>query len=430
MTIVVSGGRAAQVKEWPFNGGGKNSGPSAGVMPLIRGNRSTTFDGMYRTQPMVHAVVSKRVKAAARIPLKVYQFGTDGETRARVRAGGLPVLLQAPFPGGSGFALKAKIAYSLSVHGAALLWKYRRAPGDVPTELWPVEWKYVRVLRDARGPIGCELHVYQLGPEDVVHFELPMGVSPLEPLRRTLALDDAAQDYATSTLASGANGGRVIFRTDGKLSEDALARLRTELAQVYSGPENAGRPIVIDQGLDAKSMNVTAADMELINQRKLSRDEVCAVYDMAPALLGLEQATFASVQEYRRALYDSIAADLALVEATLNAQLVGTEPAWDGLFVEHDANELLRVDLVARAQAHMLMQQAGIETRNEARRVENLPPIDDPLADTVFVPLNMSPLDGSGQIITPAGSAGGTPLQGPGDLLADPAATVQEGITP
>lgn len=433
MTIVVSGGKAAQVKQWPFDGGGKNSGPSAGVVPLIRGNRATTFDGMYKSQPMVHAVVSKRVKASSRIPLKAYQFGVDGDTRSRVRSGGLALLLQTPHPRGSTFSLKAKIAYSLDVHGAALLWKYRPSTGAAPTELWPVDWKYVRVLRDARGPVGYELHLdgntYPLGVEDVVHFEQAQGVSPLEPLRRTLALDDAALDYQTTALASGSNGGRVVFRTDNKLTDDAMARLRAELSVAYSGPENAGRPIVVDQGLDAKPLNVTAADMELIAQRKLSRDEVCAVYDMPPALLGLEAANYSSVAEYRKALYDSIAADLSLIESTLNAQLVRTEPSWDGLFVEHDANELLRVDLLARAQAHMLMQQAGIETRNEARQVENLPPIDDPLADTIFVPLNMAPLDGSGTLPAAGGAdrgvPGGTPMQGFGDRVADPASMIE-----
>ena len=58
--------------------------------------------------------------------------------------------------------------------------------------------------------------------------------------------------------------------------------------------------------------------------------------------------------------------------------------------------------------------------------MENLPPIDDPLADTVFIPLNMAPLDGSGIVPAPAaaGDPGGTPMQGPGALLADPAATL------
>lgn len=62
----------------------------------------------------------------------------------------------------------------------------------------------------------------------------------------------------------------------------------------------------------------------------------------------------------------------------------------------------------------MLNLQAGVRTRNEARRIENLPPIDDALADTVFVPVNMAPLDGSGTIPT---DTAGTPLQG----LTDPA---------
>jgi len=39
-----------------------------------------------------------------------------------------------------------------------------------------------------------------------------------------------------------------------------------------------------------------------------------------------------------------------------------------------------------RAKMHMLTQQASTTTINERRRIEKLPPIEDPIADTVFIP--------------------------------------------
>lgn len=423
MTSIISGGRAVPSrKEWPFaNGFQQTSGPSAGYIPLLRADGgATTYDGMYRSQPMIYAIVTKLVKAGARMPLKAYEFGPDGETRRRVRGSTLEQLVRRPFPRGSRFALLAAIHYSRRVHGQALLLKVRPGVGAEPTELWPIPWRYVSVTRDERGPIafavtiGTETHA--LGPEDVVHFDtFGGGVSPLEPLRRTLALDDAALNYQAQALANGANGGRVVFKTEQKLQQESIARLREDLAKIYTGSENAGRPIVVDQGLDAKSLFVTAADMELASQRVASREEVCAAYDVPPALFGLASATYASMIEYRKALHDSIAADLRDIEETLQAQLVDSEPVWDGMFLEHDTSELVRADLEARARAHMMLLQAGVETRNEARMVENLPPIDDPLADTVFVPLNMAPLDGSGMLPDP--SAAGTPAQGLGDRV-------------
>ena len=430
MTSIMSGGRpVASRKEFPYsNGYQQTSGPSAGFMPLLRADgASTTFDGMYRNQPMIYAVVSKLITAGARIPIKAYEFGADGDTRRRVRGSDLERLLRSPHTRGSSYALKAAIHYSLRIHGQALLLKVRPAIGAEPTELWHVPWRYVTVTRDERGPLAYAITIgaetYPLGPEDVVHFDPLMdcggAVSPLEPLRRTLALDDAALTYQAQALANGANGGRVVFKTDQKVTPDAMGRLREELSKIYTGSENAGRPIVVDQGLDAKSLFVSAADMELSSQRTASREEVCATYDMPPALMGWASANYGSMIEHRRALYDSLASTLTLIEDTLQAQLVDPEPAWDGLFIEHDTGELLRVDLEARARAHMMLLQAGVETRNEARMVENLPPIEDPLANTIFVPLNMAPLDGSGAMPT-SGSTAGTPAQG----LADRVTTV------
>lgn len=422
MTSVIRGGRPQSVgaKSWPFPTSTSTTvGPTAGYMPLLGADGGwSTYEGIYKSQPMVFAAVNKIVNGAARNPFKVYEYDVDGESRRRVRSHPLAQLLKKPHTGGSQFGLFAQTFRSCEVHGQALWVKYIPVVGEAPTELWFVPWRYVQVIRDERGPIGYNVvlgaQTYTLGAEQVVHFDPRDGVSPLEPLRRTLALEDAAAGFSAEAMRNGVNGGRVVFSTDNKLSEPAFARFREDLQKVYSGSENAGKPIIGDNGMKATSLMVKATDMELVSLRKFSREEVCAVYDISPALLGLEQASFASAVEYRRALYDAIAARIAFVEQAIQAQLVDLEPLWDGVFVEADMDALLREDTLTRAQAHMLNQQAGVRTRNEARRIENLPPIDDPLADTIFVPVNMAPLDGSGVIPT---NNAGTPLQG----MTDPA---------
>jgi HK97 family phage portal protein len=422
MTSVIRGGRPQSVgaKSWPFPTGNSSTvGPTAGYMPLLGSDGGwSTYEGIYKSQPMVFAAVNKIVNGAARNPFKVYEYDVDGESRRRVRSHPLAQLLKRPHPGGSQFGLFAQMFRSCEIHGQALWVKYRPATGEVPTELWPVPWKFVQVIRDERGPIGYNVvlgaKTYTLGTEQVVHFDPRDGISPLEPLRRTLALEDAAAGFSAEAMRNGVNGGRVVFSHDQKINDQAFARLREDLTKIYSGSENAGKPIIGDAGLKATSLTVKATDMELVSLRRFSREEVCAVYDISPALLGLEKASFASAVEYRKALYDAIAARITYVEQTIQAQLIDVEPAWDGVFVEADMDALLREDSLARAQAHMLNLQAGVRTRNEARRIENLPPIDDPLADTVLVPINMAPLDGTGTL---GSDTAGTPLQG----IADPA---------
>lgn len=396
MTVIISNGRPASVaaKSYPFPSTSSNSnGPNAGFLPLLRGDAAATYEAIYRAQPMLHAVVSKLVYGVARNPLKAYQYGLDGESRDRVRAHPAARIIKRPHPYGTEFSLKAAITRDLLIHGNALCVKVReRGAGSTPVELWPVPWQKVIVITDDHGvTLGYQVVVdgeaLNVGREEVVHIPLPTG-SPIEPLRRTLALEDAAQMYQGENMRNGISP-RAAFLSDTRLPDAVIPRLREELGKLYAGPENAGSVAIIDNGLKPERIGMTPVDMAVIDQRKLSREEVCAVYDIAPTLLGLERGTYASVTEYRRGLYDAIATKLVLIEETMNAQLVETEPAWDGIFLEFDTNELLRPDPEARARMHMLTQQAGVTSINERRRAENLPAIDDPSADAVLAPVNM-----------------------------------------
>ena len=415
MTTIVSGGRPRSAKSYPFPTR-SNATPTTtpNLVALLRGDGATaTYEWIFRSQPILHAVVMKLVYGIARTPLKSYTLG-EGDARQRDRSSELAALLRKPHPGGSPFHLKAQAALDLHVHGHALQAKFRRrGPGSTVVELWPVPWRHVDPIRDDHQQIlGYSIIAggqrVTVGPEQVLHYELPGG-SPIESLRSTLALEDASQTYQAGSIKNGISP-RTAFTTEQRLADNVIPRLKAEIGDFYSGVDNAGHAMVLDMGLKPERMGTTPVDLDLIAQRKLSREEVLTAYDVAPILFGLETGSYGAMAEYRRGLYDAIASKLVLIEETMQAQLVDPEPAWDGLFGEFDTNEWMRPDPEARARMHMLNQQSSTNTVNERRAAENLPPIDDPLADTVLFPANM----------LPAGSDAGTPMQGVADVVLDP----------
>lgn len=399
MTAIVSGGRyVAQRKAYPLPTSATTLtiGPTAGYIPLLRGESlALTYEGIYRTQPWVYAVVNKQVFGIARIPLHTYEVNAD-DARSRARGNTLDRLLRNPAPRVSGYDFKAQLAWSLLIHGNALYVKARTTEGAEPSELWHVPWRYVAPVTDERGILAYEIHTSAaetvlLDPTQVVHYRLtPDGTSPLEPLRRTLALEDATMTWQGTNLRNGVTP-RGAFVTDQKIREEVIPRLRTELESLYAGPENAGRVGILDSGFRWQPMGMSAVDAALIDQRKLSREEVCAAYDVPPPLVGiLDRATFSNIDTLHKALYvDTLGPKLVLIEDTTQVQLIDDEPAWDGFYVEFDTGELLRPDIEARMRAYQLGQQSATFTINERRKFENLPPIDDPVADTVLIPLNM-----------------------------------------
>lgn len=437
MAHIVSQGQIvpAATKAYPLQSMHQYVQGGAGAIPLIRKDaRAATFEGMYRTQPYLYAVVNKRMNAIARIPLKTFQIG-ENDSRDRLPEHALAKLIRRPAPQITEWHFKANISRSLDIHGHSLWIKVReRGVGSPVIELWPIAWSNVTVISDDSGPIEYRLRTtgteYIVGPEEVLHFQLPVGLSPLEPLARTLALEDAATTWQAESFRNGVTP-RGAFVTEQRLTDAAMPRLREELSKLYAGPENGGRFALLDNGMKFQTIGQSAVDADLISQRKLSREEVCAVYDTHPALIGIGEVPGQVNTEARRNLYESIAARLALIEETFNNQVVADTPAWNGIYAEFDPREMLRLDPEAEARADLIDQQASVTTVNERRRKRNLPPIDDALADAVMVPVNMMPVGSGIEINFPAlgSTTAGTPEQGQTTVTASAIRAAISGVT-
>ncbi|CAB4218472.1 COG4695 Phage-related protein [uncultured Caudovirales phage] len=426
MSVVYSGGKPLAVsgKSYPLPTGPMNyNGPSGGLVELLRGDGATaTYDFMYRSQPWVYAVVNKIVFGTLRLPLRVWEYGIEDESRKKVHAHPLTRLIRNPYPGGSASDIKAHVALSLALHGHSLLLKSRNdGVGSAPDELWRIPWRNVQIISDDQGPLGYNISIgadqHWVGPEDVIHHELPGGVSPLASLRRTLALEDAAITWQGESLRNGVTP-RGAFFTDAKLNEQSFPKLRAELEKLYAGPENGGRFGIFDSGLKWSAMGQSAVDAELLGQRRLSREEVCAALDVPPPLVGiLENDKGSNTAEMRKSLHDAIASKLVIMEEGFQSQLVDREPSWDGLFVEFDSSELTRPDAETRARTFLMEQQASTTSVDERRAVAGLAPLGLPESQTVFMPLNMQAVGVAPTTTDPApeGDPAGTPEQGQTD---------------
>ena len=419
MAHIVSNGRIVppSSKAFPIQGSANYvSGGNQSISLLRADGSAASYETLYKSQPFVYAVINKRMNAIARLPIHSYVLG-ENDNRERVTNHPLVRLLRRPAPRLTEWQMKAHASRSLDVHGNALYLKIREAGAGSPVaELYPIPWANVTVYSDDSGPIEYQISLsgptLAVSPEEVWHISLPEGLSPLRPLARTLALEDAATMWQGESLKNGVTP-RGAFVTDGRLNDASVPRLREELSRLYSGSENAGRFAILEGGMKFEKIGQSAVDADLMNQRKFSLIEVCAALDTDPSLIGYNDgANFSTRVEARRGLYDSIAARLALIEETFNAQVVEDTPSWDGIFAEFDTRELLRLDPEAQARADLIDQQSSNTSINERRRARNLPPIDDPIADAVLVPVNMMPIGNGVEFPALGSTTAGTPEQG------------------
>lgn len=367
-----------------------------------------SYGALYRTQPWVHIVVNKLARGVARLPLRTIEFTGDRRERSVLYDHPFHDLVLNPWPGGSSFALKEAMVGSLALHGHALIAKYRPRRGQPPSELWPLKWQFVTPKAGEDRPIGLYEYRGPEGranflPEDVIHLTWwgpeGVGVSPLEPLRRTLMLEEGAQRYSINSFRNAARPSGALS-TDQKMNRTERQELREEIEAAHAGVDQAFRLALLSGGLKWEPFSHTAVEAEVINLRKLTREEVAAAYDIPPPVIHiLDRATFSNIDEQHRMWYqDTLAPILEMVAETLLVQAFRTEPSYgDNAFPEFDLSDVLKADPDKHSSQQQRRFQSGESTPNELRAENRKPPIGDPddptnPANQVYIPVNMTPV--------------------------------------
>lgn len=360
-----------------------------------------SYASIYATQPVVATAVDKLARRIATLPLDAYTKAAD-DRRQIDQTGSLATLLRAPMPRWSKVSLLHFVAQSLLVNGNALLAKVRSNDPDAPPGmLWPLYWSQVSAYAPQGGRIewwsttqfeGVERF---LSVSDTLHFawespEGEIGVSPLQKLGVTLKIEDAAQRHQTAAFKNGARPGGVFTMPPGAApTKEQMDLTRATIQQLYSG-DNAFKTGIVAPGAKWEAMSMSPVEVELIEQRKLNREEIGMVYDLAgPLMNDLTHGTYSNVEELNKALYrDVVPPWTGLIEHTMQVQLIDPEPSWLDQFVAFDYADKLKGEPRELAETLKLEVEAGLITRNEARRILNLPPVADPEADELSVNAN------------------------------------------
>lgn len=374
----------------------------SGSVPLIGEGRTISFARLYREQLWVAVAVNKLTRQVARLPLKLYTKDSQG-LKQRVGGHALNDALRSPRPRSGPAQLKQWLTQPTLVHGNSVVRKLRPRPGAPPTGFEPLDWRYLIAHGEEGGPVEM-WETSQPGkprfldPDDVIHTawesgDGPFGVSPLQQLGVTIAIEDAAQRYAQANLRNAARpSGAVVIPAEVKTTREERDEYKAEIRELYAGPDKAFQVPVLGGGMKWEEFGGSAKEAELIDTRRLGREEMAAVYDIPPPLIGiLDKATYSNIDTQHGMLYtDTLGPWLSLEQDVLQAQLIDSEPVWAqaGLFVEYDLSEVLKGALRERADALRTQIESGVLTVNEARQIENRPRYEHDNADTPHLPRN------------------------------------------
>ena len=242
---------------------------------------------------------------------------------------------------------------------------------------WPTGYEYqvgsrkVRFsVQDGLSPI---LHLKSFHPQDD-HY----GLSPMQAAAGALDVHNSASRWSKALLDNAARpSGAIVYRGAdglGALSQDQYGRLVDELESHHTGASNAGRPMLLEGGLDWKPMGFSPSDMEFQKTKETAAREVALAFGVPPMLLGLPgDATYANYQEANRAFYRLTVLPLAtrIYEAISNwlSQFSGEELS---LFPDLDQVPVLASEREAQWRR---VASAEFLSSGEKRQMLGLPPM-------------------------------------------------------
>lgn len=357
----------------------------------------------FRTNAYVFRSISLISKSCAGIPWLVYRRGRGGSLEP-IANHPLESLIKRPNrrQGGARF-IESVVGY-LQLKGDSYIYKIGTASRPV-AELWPLRPDLMNArLRDDLADPVVE-YVYSVGntamkiaPEECLHMATwnPLdelsGLSPLEPGSRSLVQNNESKRWNVRLLQNlGKPPG--AFVADGELTDTQYQRLRDQYAEEVAGPENAGRPLLLEAGISWEKMGLNPTEMDWLEGQKLSAREIALVYGIPPELIGdSANKTYSNFKEARQAFYlETILPLMDWLRDEFNSWIV---PSFDEnvyLDYDRDAIEAIQEDRKEMFERVNRSVELGVITRNEGRNELGYDEYEN--ADVLLVPNNIVPID-------------------------------------
>lgn len=277
----------------------------------------------------------------------------------------------------------------LELTGEAFWW-VGRVGGDTgaPTSVWVLRPDLITVVPDAEDFI--KEYAYKVGgktfhisPDNIIQFK---EFNPKNPFRgygtalaasSSINADQGARAWQAAFFKNGARIDGVITK-DGDMTDEEYKTINNRWNDRYRGAEKSHKTAVLSNGLHYQAIGVTATDMDFVNLRNMSRDEILAMFRVPKTILGVTDGTqtraTAETSEYVY-MKQTIKPKMKKFVRTLNEYLLpmfGIEPRAKRFTFKDPVPGNRELDL----KTYESGISNGYMSVNEVRGREGLPPVE------------------------------------------------------
>lgn len=375
----------------------------------------------YSYNAIAYACINRIASSIASLDLQLYQRGKGGKL-TKIDDHPLLDLLEQPNAAQSGKEFMEWLVSYFYVSGNAYILANSGLKKGLPSELqllnpgkmkiepgrslFPASYEYrpapdQGAVRYAVDQITGKSPVLQLKTFNPVNPWV--GMSPMLAAAFGIDIFNSGNKWNKRLLDNNArpSGALVVKKGDGSpetLSEEQYQRLKEMIDSQFTGTDNAGRPMLLEGGLDWKEMSINPKDLDFLSGKNSAATDIGLVFGVPGQLIGIQGSqTFSNYEQAMLAFWtDTVLPRLGFILEALNRWLV---PQFgENLYLWYD-EEMIPALEPRRQQKATRINAAEYMTINEKRRAMGLDDVDG--GDVVLVSQADIPLDLAGSLNLP-----------------------------
>jgi HK97 family phage portal protein len=308
-------------------------------------------------------------------------------------------LLRRPNPSQSGREFLETIYSNRQISGNAFVMAVTDK-NNIPIELYALRPDRISIIPGKNFipsgycyKINEDLYEYKVDPitghSHILHIKNfhPLndwyGLSAIEAAAYSIDQHNQAGAWNQALLQNGArpSGAIVVRGENGKhinLNEKQFQELKRSIDDIFSGPKNAGKPLLLEGGLDWKEMSLSPKDMDFIESKHSSARDIALAFGVPPQLLGIPgDNTYSNLQEARLALWEQTI--LPMVENVTENLSNWFKGFWGASYeLTYDSDSISALS-ERREALWERINNCNFMTINEKRSALGLSPLEKPL---------------------------------------------------
>lgn len=359
----------------------------------------------------------------------------DGTALVRTKSKGTPPdhevgpadlykLLDRPNPYQLYDEVMALLVIDLMLVGNAYWFKWRTNAAGKPLALYRLAPSHVKIVPDEFGPKRYEYQPpgqrdkLSINPADLIHFRRPnphsayYGMGVIQGSGRSMDLELAITDTMASYYENRADPSMIV-QSERRVPRDVFQKLRAQLRARASGSKNAGELLLLEQGLKATTLSVSARDALFQELSRMSRSRIYSKFHVSPLLLGiLEESASPNKVSDMRSEFDNytLRPFMYRLAKQISAALAET---WELEFLIDHRSILPPEDAIKVGESVAKIPGVKVrEVRRQYRQFGIEESTGDPELDELVLNKPMGDLDENGQPIDPRIPSGADPNLG------------------